>query len=127
MVRKNKTKEAIKSLIIASAALFSGAGTVFAAASGWSTSNYSSMGLPSGSISSIISGVVMWALGIFGFIAIIGFVVSGVMYLTAAGDDTAMKKAKNQMQWSLIGVIVGLIGYVIIYAVNAMLNSYSGF
>ncbi|MFA5926184.1 MAG: hypothetical protein WC831_04575 [Parcubacteria group bacterium] len=97
----------------------------FAAPSGWSTSNYSGMGLPGGSIYNIISNTVMWVLGIFGFIAIIGFVISGIMYLTSAGDDAAMKKAKNQMTWSIIGVVVGLVGYIVIYAVNSMLGGIS--
>lgn len=128
MTKKNSTKKIIKNLFIAAGYFLAGASeTVFAAPSGWSPSNYSGTGLPSGSLYNIISNIVMWALGIFGFIAIIGFVISGIMYLTSTGDDTAMKKAKNQMLWSITGVIVGLIGYIIIYAVNAMLNSYSGF
>lgn len=104
------------------ASFFAGAGAALAAASGWSVSNYSGLGLPGGTIYGIIENVVMWALGIFGFIAIIGFVISGVMYLTSAGDDTAMKKAKNQMIWSLTGVVVGLVGMVIVVAINTLLG-----
>jgi hypothetical protein len=128
MKKQNKTKQTLKNLFIAAGSFFAGAsGTVLAAASGWSPSNYSSTGLPKGSIYEIISNIVMWALGIFGFIAIIGFVISGIMYLTSTGDDTAMKKAKSAMYYSLTGVVVGLIGYIIIYAVNAMLNSSTDF
>ncbi len=127
MMGKKKTKKTVKKIIIASASFVGSMIAVSAAPSGWSPSNYSGTGLPSGSISDIISNVVMWALGIFGFIAIIGFVVSGIMYLTSAGDDAAMKKAKSAMYYSLTGVIVGLIGYIIVYAVHSMLNAYSGF
>lgn len=111
-----------KRVFVASTSFFAGAGVTLAAASGWNVSNYSNLGLPSDTIYNIIEKVVMWALGIFGFIAIIGFVISGVMYLTSAGDDTAMKKAKNQMIWSLTGVVVGLIGMVIVITVNTLLG-----
>jgi len=93
----------------------------------WSPSNYGSTGLPQQNIYYIIRGVVWWTLSIFGFFAVIGFVISGIMYLTAAGDEERQKKAKKQMYWSITGVIVGLMGLVILYAVDRMLNVYSYF
>lgn len=93
-----------------------------AALAQWSTGNYAGYGLPTGSIYSIILGVMKWMLSIFGFIAIVGFVISGIMYLTAAGDEDQQKKAKKQMYWSITGVIVGLVGLIVIYAVDAMLK-----
>ncbi|OGI25114.1 MAG: hypothetical protein A3J76_02720 [Candidatus Moranbacteria bacterium RBG_13_45_13] len=63
-----------------------------------------------------------WLLGIFGFLAIISFIISGIMYLTAAGDEDQQKKAKKQMQWSVVGVIVGLSGFIVIKAVDAWLR-----
>jgi hypothetical protein len=44
------------------------------------------------------------------------------MYLVASGDDDMQKKAKNQMMWSITGVIVGLVGLVVIYAIHNMLS-----
>ena len=78
--------------------------------------------LPTGSLFDIIKNIMNWLLGILGFIAIIGFVISGIMYLTAAGDEAAQKKAKAQMLWSITGVIVALIGWVIVTAVQALLG-----
>ena len=63
-----------------------------------------------------------WVLTIFGFIAIIAFVVAGIMYLTAAGDDGRIKTAKTAMTWSIVGVIVALVGYVIIIAADFLLS-----
>lgn len=93
----------------------------------WSPASYGSTGLPQQNIYYIIRGIVWWALSIFGFFAVIGFVISGIMYLTAAGDEDQQKKAKRQMYWSITGVIVGLMGLVILYAVDRMLNVYSYF
>ena len=81
--------------------------------------------LPQGSIFNIIENIMKWLLGILGFIAIIGFVISGIMYLTAAGDEGQQKKAKAQMMWSITGVIVALIGWVVVLAVQNLLGGAS--
>lgn len=109
-----------KIALISSAFLLLSASAAFAQ---WSTSNYSGYGLPASSIYNIILNIMRWLLAIFGFVAIIGFVISGVMYLTSAGDDDQQEKAKNQMMWSIIGVIVGLVGFVVLYAVTTMLSA----
>jgi hypothetical protein len=82
-------------------------------------------GLPTGSLSTVISNFTKWLLGIFGFLAIISFVVTGIMYLMSAGDDKQQEKAKSQLQWSIVGVAVGLIGLIVIYAVDSLLRGSS--
>jgi hypothetical protein len=93
--------------------------------SGWSTGNYADLGLPGGTITGIISNLIFWILSIFGMIAIIGFAISGIMYLTSAGNDTQIESAKKAMKWSLVGVVVGLIGLVILFAVTNLLGGLS--
>ena len=78
--------------------------------------------LPRDSIYYIVENLMFWILGIFGFVGVIGFVISGILYLTAAGDESQMEKAKSAMLYSILGVIVGLAGLVIIYAVDAWLG-----
>ena len=48
--------------------------------------------------------------------------ISGIMYLTAAGSEEQIKKAKTAMMWSLVGVVVGLVGMVIIIAATNFLG-----
>ncbi|MDD3487209.1 MAG: TrbC/VirB2 family protein [Candidatus Moranbacteria bacterium] len=79
-------------------------------------------GLPSGTLTSVISNLTNWLLGIFGFLAIISFIISGIMYILAVGDDKAQEKAKKQMRWSIVGVVIGLVGVIIINAVDALLR-----
>ena len=79
--------------------------------------------LPDASVYNIVSGTMDWLLAIFGFIAIIGFVISGIMYLTAAGDDGRIKTAKTAMTWSIVGVIVALVGYVVVTTVDSWLSA----
>lgn len=80
------------------------------------------VGLPDGNLTSVIANFTNWLLAIFGFLAIISFLVSGMMYFFSAGDDTAQEKAKKQMTWSIMGVVIGLIGLVVIYAVDMFLR-----
>lgn len=89
------------------------------------TANVSGTGLADGSIYNIISQTLAWLLGILGFIAVIGFVISGILYLTAAGNESQIEKAKNAMTYSIVGVIVALMGWVIVQAVNAWLGGAS--
>jgi hypothetical protein len=63
-----------------------------------------------------------WLLAIFGFIAIIAFVISGLQYLLATGDEHMAETAKRNMQYSIIGVIVALSGWVIIKAIDTALS-----
>jgi len=95
--------------------------------SGWALSNISSYGLPGATISAIIINVVSWLLTIFWVISVGAFIVSGIMYLASTGNEEVIAKAKKYMLYSIIGVIVGLSGYVLIQAVSLMLQASSPF
>ena len=93
----------------------------------WSTGyTYAkSAGTPTGTITNIVGQTMNWLLAILGIFGIIGFVISGILYLTAAGNDDQISTAKNAMKYSIIGVIVALLGFVIIQAVNTLLSGNS--
>ncbi len=80
-------------------------------------------GLGGGSITFLLQQLMSWLFGILGFLAIIGFLISGILYLTAAGDEDQAGKAKNAMMYSIIGIVVALLGFVI---VSAARNFFSG-
>lgn len=82
-------------------------------------------GTPDGTITDIVGTTMDWLLALLGFFGIIGFVISGIMYLTAAGDDDQISTAKNAMKYSIIGIIVALLGFVIIQAVETLLTGTS--
>jgi hypothetical protein len=81
-----------------------------------------SYGLPGGSILDITENILYWLLTILGIVSIIGFVIAGLLYLTAAGDEDRISKAKKALTYSIIGVIVGLSGFVVLTAANYMLS-----
>jgi cytochrome bd-type quinol oxidase subunit 2 len=80
------------------------------------------LGLPSGSVYMIVSNILDWLLAILGICGIIGFVISGILYLVSTGDEDTIERAKRAMTWSIVGVIVGLMGFVIMQAVDSALN-----
>ncbi len=78
-------------------------------------------------ITTVAITVMNWILGIFGVLAVIAFVIAGIIYLTSAGDEDRAQQAKRAMTYSIIGVIVALMGLVIIYAVDNMLRNQASF
>lgn len=78
--------------------------------------------LPVASITEIITAVMNWILGLVGILGVIGFAIAGILYLTAAGDDNRIQTAKNAMMYSIIGVVVALVGLVAIQAIETILG-----
>jgi hypothetical protein len=84
-------------------------------------------GLPDTKIEDILFNFMQWILAIFGFLAIITFVIAGIQYFMAAGNPDVAKKAKNHMVYSIIGILVALSGYIVILAVAGFLAGDSSF
>lgn len=78
--------------------------------------------LPAGSISGIVSNLLDWLLWMFALVGVIGFVLSGIFYLISAGDEDMVSRGKDGMKWSIIGIIVGLSGIVLMQAVSLLLS-----
>ncbi|MFZ5982346.1 MAG: hypothetical protein ACOYS2_02135 [Patescibacteria group bacterium] len=87
----------------------------------------SSTNLPEGSIFKIVENIMNWILALVGVLGVIGFAIAGVLYLTAAGNDSQIDKAKNAMLYSIIGVIVALVGLIALKAAKSMLGAESKF
>ncbi|EKE22168.1 MAG: hypothetical protein ACD_7C00030G0004 [uncultured bacterium] len=73
-------------------------------------------------LADVINNVMQWLLGIVGVIAIIAFVISGMQYMLASGDQNMMEMGKRNMMWSIVGVIVALMGMVILIFIQSMLS-----
>jgi hypothetical protein len=84
----------------------------------------SNTGLPTNSngIAGVLSNVLMWLLAIIGTLSVIAFVVSGIQYLTAAGDEKNIETAKKNLTYSVIGVVVALSGLIIVTTISMILG-----
>ena len=59
---------------------------------------------------------------IFGAVAVISFVIAGILFLTAQGDPAKLKTAKGAVLWGIIGVLVGIVAYSIIAIVGGVIR-----
>lgn len=82
-------------------------------------------GLPAGSLLGIITSGMNWLLIVVGILGVIGFVIAGIIYLTAAGDEGQIERGKSTMINSIIGIIVALLGIIVIQAVKGLLGGNS--
>jgi len=82
---------------------------------------------PSGGVATIVSNILYWILSIFGILAVIAFVVSGIQYILSTGNEKMIDTAKRSMTWSIVGVAIALSGLIIIYAIDKMLRGYNNF
>jgi hypothetical protein len=78
--------------------------------------------LPEGSIFNIVATFALWLLSLLALFGVIGFTLSGIMYLVSAGSDEMITKAKKAMMYSIVGVIVGMLGLVMIKAIRVWLT-----
>lgn len=79
-------------------------------------------GLSNKSLYEIVTTAMNWLLGAIGVFSVIAFAIAGVLYLTAAGNDDQIKRAKTVMTTAIMGVIVAMIGLIVVTAVNAFLK-----
>ncbi|KKU52766.1 MAG: hypothetical protein UY41_C0045G0005 [Candidatus Moranbacteria bacterium GW2011_GWE1_49_15] len=104
--------------LMASAQVFVGSGNPI-------VDNAAGYGLPQGSILGILSTFLTWIMAVFGILGVLGFIISGILYLTAAGDTGQIDKAKTAMVNSIIGIVVGLSGFIVIQAAQRWLTGYN--
>jgi cytochrome bd-type quinol oxidase subunit 2 len=79
-------------------------------------------GLPETEAGQVIVNIMYWLLGMLGLLAMVMFVVSGIMYLTAGGDEKNTEHAKNNIKYAIIGVAVALLGYTIVYTIQQVVT-----
>jgi len=54
------------------------------------------------------------AFGIIGSIAVLFLVIGGIRYITSGGNAESVKKAKNQISYSLIGLVIAALAATIV-------------
>ncbi len=82
-------------------------------------------GLSDEQVYDIIVALMKWLLALIGFLAVIAFVIAGVLYLTSAGSEDQVARAKRMTMYGFIGTVIALAGAVIIMAVDKMLKGQS--
>lgn len=80
-------------------------------------------GLSGQTVQQILSNLLFWLLAVFATIAVIAFLISGIQYLISSGDEKMAETAKRNMVYSIIGILIGLSGLIVLKAISALLNA----
>ena len=75
------------------------------------------------SISSIGHAIASVAWVTFTIIAVIMFVVAGMLFLTALGDAEKIKRARDAFLWGLVGIVVAIVAFSITSVVSHTLGA----
>ena len=59
---------------------------------------------------------------IFGAIAVICFLIAGILFLTAGGVPEKVQAARSAFMWGIAGVVVGILAFSIIAVVGSIIR-----
>ena len=72
-------------------------------------------------LDSLINNIKNATWKVFGIIALISFVIAGVLFMTAGGEPEKLQKARAAFMWGVAGVIVGILAWSIITIVETIM------
>jgi uncharacterized BrkB/YihY/UPF0761 family membrane protein len=74
------------------------------------------------SIETLASRLIKGALGLVGVISLLMFIYGGFLWLISAGDSEKVKKGKDIMIWSVLGIVIIFASYAILSMFFALLS-----
>lgn len=71
---------------------------------------------------SLLATVITWLLGFAGALAVVAIIYSGIMYMTAGGDQEKALKARKNLLWAILGVIIVFLSYAIVRSIGNIIG-----
>ena len=56
--------------------------------------------------------------GIAGLLAVVFIIIGAIQYITSSGDAAKANKAKNTILYSVIGLVIAMVAFAIVYFVT---------
>jgi magnesium-transporting ATPase (P-type) len=81
-----------------------------------------SFALPDQDPETVATNLINWLLRILTLLFVLAFIISGIMFITSGGNADQAERAKKFVTYSVIGVIVSLIGYIVIGFIDQILT-----
>ncbi len=72
------------------------------------------IGVATGGFREVVMTVINYFLAFLGLLAVIMVIFGGVTYVISAGQDEKLQNAKNIIMYSLIGIVIVLLSFVIV-------------
>lgn len=76
-----------------------------------------------GDFKTLANRIINFFLGFLGFISILMVIYAGILYVTSAGNDDSVGKAKKILLYAVVGIVVIFLSYAL---VNTILGAASG-
>ena len=95
----------------------------FIASAQWNPDNPSASELPDATMYEILEAIMSWLAMLLSILGVIGFLISGIVYITSAGNEERMELAKRGLIYSTIGLVVGLLGWVVVLTLDNLLTN----
>ena len=73
-----------------------------------------------GSLEQLVTAIERPLWIVFGLIALIAFVASGILFLTAGGDAEKVKGARTAFLWGIVGIVVGILAFSIVRIIDSV-------
>ncbi|MFC1687649.1 pilin [Patescibacteria group bacterium] len=70
--------------------------------------------LPDTDPEGIAISTVQWALGLLGLVAVVMIIAGGFMWMTSAGNEARVTKAKEIIKWAVVGMMVIFLSWAIV-------------
>jgi hypothetical protein len=96
-----------------------------AAATGWNQNELKPQGVPT-DLQLALENITNWILGFVAVIAVLIVIYGGLLYLTAAGNDDQVAKAKKTITTGIIGLIICGLAYALVKLVTGTIISGTG-
>jgi type IV secretory pathway VirB2 component (pilin) len=85
-----------------------------------------SIGLGTADLKDTVINIINWILGLLGIIAVIMILVGGFQWMTAAGNEEKVEKAKKIISAAIVGLIIILLAWAIVNFVIGTTSNVSG-
>lgn len=64
-----------------------------------------------------VKTIINVVLGIVGLVAVVMVIIGGISFITSQGDAAKISKAKNTVLYGVIGLVIALLAFAIVYFV----------
>ena len=73
-----------------------------------------SVGLGTADLKDTVVNIIQWVLGILALVAVVMIIIGGFQWMTAAGNEKRIEKAKKVISAAVIGLIIVLLAWAIV-------------
>lgn len=79
----------------------------------------------SNNLTGLVSGIITGVISIIALVAVVMIIIGGVRYTTSSGNADAVKAAKNQIMYAIIGLVICALSLAIVTFVTSALTNVS--